>query len=58
MDCKERILSNEYIDYVMDFTPEVILQEGNDVCYIPLGETYYAVYSKRALENSQTSRPF
>lgn len=58
MDYKERILSNEYIDYVMDFTPEVILQEGNDVCYIPLGETYYAVYSKRALENSQKDRPF
>ncbi len=51
MDCKERILSNDYADFIVDFAPEIVLREGQDVCYISLGEGYAVVY-----ENQLTAR--
>ncbi len=45
MDCKERILSNDYIDGVTDFPVEDIIQ--GDACYVQLGGGYYAVYQNR-----------
>ncbi|MBR4083831.1 MAG: S8 family peptidase [Lachnospiraceae bacterium] len=49
MDCKERILSNEYADGVIDFPIERIVREGDDVCYIPLDERYSVAYINRQL---------
>lgn len=47
MDCKERILSNSYADGVIDFPIERIVQQEDDVCYIPLGDGFYVAYLNR-----------
>ena len=44
MDCKEKILSDDYVDIVVDFPVDILLSEGLDICYIPLGEGYSVVY--------------
>ncbi|MBQ7776215.1 MAG: hypothetical protein IJ379_09865 [Lachnospiraceae bacterium] len=49
MDCKEKILSDEYADGVVDFPVEGLIREGDDVCYIKLDDRYYVVYQNRAL---------
>lgn len=49
MDCKERILSNNYADGVIDFPIEDLLQEGDDICYIKVSERYYTAYANRLL---------
>lgn len=49
MDCKERILSNEYADGVVDFPIERLVSEGDDVCYIPLDDRYYVAYQNRLI---------
>lgn len=49
MDCRERILSNEYADGVVDFQVERIMKEGDDTCYIKLDDRFYTVYQNRAL---------
>lgn len=49
MDCKEKILSNEYADGVVDFPVERIVGEGDDVCYIRLDDRYYTAYQNRLL---------
>lgn len=49
MDCKERILSNEYADGVIDFPIERIVRTGDDVCYITLDERYSVAYINRQL---------
>lgn len=49
MDCKERILSNEYADGVIDFPIERIVRKGDDVCYITLDERYSVAYINRQL---------
>lgn len=49
MDCKERILSNEYADGVIDFPIGQIVREGDDVCYITLDERYAVAYINRQL---------
>ena len=48
MDCKEKILSNQYADGVVDFPVERIVEETEDICFIPIGGRYYAVYQNRA----------
>ncbi len=47
MDCKERILSNDYADGVVDFPVERIIEEGDDACYIKLDDRFYTVYQNR-----------
>lgn len=49
MDCKEKILSNDYVDGVIDFPIERLINEGDDVCYIKLDEKYYVAYLNRQL---------
>ena len=49
MDCKEKILSNEYADGVIDFPIGQIVREGDDVCYISLDERYSVAYLNRSL---------
>lgn len=51
MDCKERILSNDYMDLITDFLlpPGSIQQEaGSDFCLISVDDTYNLVYLNRA----------
>lgn len=48
MDCKEKILSNEYADGVVDFPVERIVEDTDDICYIPINDRYYAVYQNRS----------
>ena len=43
MECKEKILSEEYVDFVIDFSLEEIfasMGEGMDFCYQEIGEGY------------------
>ncbi len=47
MNCKERILSDEYVDGVVDFPIEQVIREGDDVCYIRLNGRYYVAYQNR-----------
>ncbi len=47
MDCKEKILSEEYADGVVDFPVERVVREGDDICYIPLDRRYYVAYQNR-----------
>ncbi len=49
MDCKERILSNEYADGVVDFPVERIIGEGDDACYIKLDDRFNVAYQNRGL---------
>lgn len=44
MDCKEKILSEDYADIVVDFPVDILLSRAPDICYIPLGEGYSVVY--------------
>ncbi len=58
MDCKEKILSNEYADGVVDFPVERVLRPGDDVCYIPLDSRYYSVYQNRQQVPDLLGRPY
>ena len=49
MDCREKILSNEYADGVIDFPIERVVKEGDDICYIKLDDRYYVAYQNRLL---------
>ena len=49
MDCKERILSNDYADGVVDFPIERVIGEGDDACYIKLDDRFYTAYQNRTL---------
>lgn len=46
-ECKERILSNDYADGVIDFPIGRLLREGDDVCYIPVDESFSVAYLNR-----------
>ncbi len=48
MTCKERILSNDYADGVVDFPLESLIDETSDACYIELDDRYSVVYQNRA----------
>ncbi len=58
MDCKERILSNDYADGVVDFPIEDILEEGDDACYIKLSDRFYTAYANRSLVPDFAQSPF
>lgn len=47
MTCKERILSNDFADGVVDFPLEGLIDENSDACYIPLDDKYSVVYANR-----------
>lgn len=49
MDCKQRILSNEYADGVIDFPIDRLIQEGDDLCYVQLDERYFTAYLNRKI---------
>lgn len=58
MDCKERILSDNYVDFVVDFPVEIALTPGNDLCDIELGEGYAVVYESLPVANAYWGGPF
>lgn len=58
MDCKERILSNSYADFIVDFASEIVLPEGLDVCYIPVGDGYAVLYQSRQSASGQWEGPY
>lgn len=47
MTCKERILSNDYADGVVDFPVERFFNSESDACVIPLDDRYSVVYQNR-----------
>lgn len=47
MDCKERILSEQYADTMADYPLEEFAEPGADACYIPLGGDFYVAYTNR-----------
>ena len=49
MDCKEKIISNDYADGVLDFPVERVVGENEDICYIKLNDRYSVAYQNRIL---------
>lgn len=51
MTCKEKILSEDYMDLINYFIlPEGIVQGNDDVfCYIPINERFLSIYYSRAM---------
>lgn len=58
MDCKEMILSNDYVDIVVDFPVDILLTGGEDICYIPLGEDYAVVYENLLTARNRWAGPY
>ncbi len=48
MTCKERILSNDYVDGVVDFPLDGLIDENSDACFINLDDKFSVVYQNRA----------
>lgn len=58
MTCRERILSNDYADGVVDFPVETLLDESSDACFIPLDDRYSVVYQNRAYTDNPAESPY
>ena len=44
MDCKEKILSNDYRDLIVDYSVRINTDAGQDLCYTNLGNLFRMVY--------------
>lgn len=58
MDCKEKILSDDYVDIVVDFPVDILMGEGADICYIPLGEGYSVIYDNLLTAGERWKGPY
>ena len=58
MDCKERILSNDYADGVLDFPVDRLIESGDDACYIKLDDRFYTAYQNRTYTTDLPGSPF
>lgn len=58
MDCKEKILSNDYADIIIDFTPDIVLADSQDACYIPLGDDYAVLYENQLTARERWEGPY
>lgn len=47
MDCRERILSNEYYDVITDFPFNVERQDEFDLCFVTIDNQYSLIYVNR-----------
>lgn len=47
MDCKDRILSNNYLDILTDFPLPPNAEITSDICYVNLGDLYNIIYINR-----------
>lgn len=48
MDCKERILSNDYFDILTDFPVSFVESRNLDQCFVKIEDLYTIVYLKRS----------
>lgn len=44
MDCRDRILSNNYFDVITDFPVRILDENEDDLCYINIENLYNIVY--------------
>ena len=44
MDCRDRILSNQYYDVITNFPVELLENTGLDFCHINVDDLYNIVY--------------
>lgn len=58
MDCRDRILSDDYVDIVVDFPVDILLTEGADICYIPLGDGYSVIYDNLLTARNRWRGPY
>lgn len=58
MDCKEKILSDDYVDIVVDFPVNILMGEGTDICYISLGEGYSVIYDNLLTAGERWRGPY
>ncbi len=58
MDCRDKILSDEYVDIVVDFPVDILLTEGADICYIPLGDGYSVIYDNLLTAKNRWRGPY
>lgn len=47
MDCKERILSEDYLDVITDYPVWRDVNNNGDYCYLQVDDQFYIVYFKR-----------
>ncbi len=47
MDCRERILSDDYYDVIVDFPIQILEEEGRQVCYANVENLYNIIYFSR-----------
>jgi len=48
IDCRERILSNDYYDIITDFPIRPEIEDLHDLCYVSVDSFYNIIYSNRA----------
>lgn len=58
MDCRDKILSDDYVDIVVDFPVDILLTEGSDICYISLGDGYSVIYDKLSTAQNRWRGPY
>ena len=53
MDCRDRILSNQYFDVIIDFPVQMLENQNFDLCYLNVDNFYYLVYiSQQNIRNA------
>lgn len=58
MDCREKILSDDYVDIVVDFPVDILLRGETDICYIPLGDGYSVIYDNLLTARNRWRGPY
>lgn len=58
MDCRDKILSDDYVDIVVDFPVDILLTGESDICYIPLGDGYSVVFDKLLTAQNRWKGPY
>lgn len=47
MDCKDRILSNDYYDVIIDYPIRMLMENNADLCYATLENVFSVIYFSR-----------
>ncbi|MCI9073294.1 MAG: hypothetical protein HFH80_10950, partial [Lachnospiraceae bacterium] len=51
-------MSDDYVDIVVDFPVDILLTEGSDICYIPLGDGYSVIYDRLLTAQNRWRGPY
>ena len=48
MDCREKILSEDYFDVITEFPVQILNRDILELCYLNVDNLYYIVYIDKA----------